>query len=202
MLIRILIVGSVFLLASCTQGDDQNPSPSAIQIDGKSVYTENCASCHDTGQDGAPILGDTAAWASRVPELAVVLKTHAVNGFILMPPKGGNSRLSDGAVSAAVDYMIVQIKPPSVLSLDSNLSRGRDVYASNCGSCHDTGQGGAPVIGDNAAWAKRSPQWSPVLKEHAKEGFFLMPPKGNYPELSDDDVAAAVDYMLSWLKKD
>ncbi len=73
---------------------------------------------------------------------------------------------------------------------------GKAEYALACAGCHDTGKGGAPMTGDRAAWAGRSPLWEAVLYEHATEGYFDMPPMGG-SELSERQVAAAAEYMLS-----
>jgi cytochrome c5 len=77
---------------------------------------------------------------------------------------------------------------------------GPQVYNAACLACHTAGVGGAPVIGDAAAWAPRIAQGADVLKQHAIEGFTgstgFMPAKGGRMDLSDDEIAAAVDYML------
>jgi len=72
---------------------------------GEKVYTANCASCHGAGVLGAPKFGDKAAWAPRVKQGKEVLYTHGLNGFKMMPPKGGNPGLKDDEVKAAIDYM-------------------------------------------------------------------------------------------------
>ena len=76
---------------------------------------------------------------------------------------------------------------------------GPQVYNTACIACHSTGVGGAPVVGDTAQWADRIAQGSDVLKQHAIEGFTgvgFMPAKGGRLDLSDEEVAVAVDYMV------
>ena len=76
---------------------------------------------------------------------------------------------------------------------------GPQVYNTACIACHSTGVGGAPVVGDAAQWVDRIAQGSDVLKEHAISGFTgvgFMPAKGGRLDLSDDEVAVAVDYMI------
>lgn len=77
---------------------------------GQEVYTKSCAMCHDTGVAGAPRVGDDAAWSARTAGGMDAVYEHAINGFQgetgMMPPKGGNSGLSDEDVKAAVDYMV------------------------------------------------------------------------------------------------
>ncbi|NOR19963.1 MAG: hypothetical protein GQ538_07745 [Xanthomonadales bacterium] len=77
------------------------------------------------------------------------------------------------------------------------LALGRETYQAVCASCHDEGEDGAPVKGDREAWSNRSPLWSAVLIEHAKNGYLNMPAKGGQVELSDKAVEAAGEYMLN-----
>ena len=77
---------------------------------------------------------------------------------------------------------------------------GPQVYNTACLACHASGVGGAPVVGDTAQWADRIAQGVDVLTRHALEGFSggagYMPPKGGRIDLSDEEVASAVDYMV------
>ncbi|WP_374584448.1 cytochrome c5 family protein [Pseudoduganella sp.] len=74
-------------------------------VNGEKVYAANCASCHAAGVLGAPKAGDKAAWAPRVKQGKEVLYTHGLQGFKMMPPKGGNPGLKDEEVKAAIDFM-------------------------------------------------------------------------------------------------
>jgi cytochrome c5 len=80
---------------------------------------------------------------------------------------------------------------------------GKKLFDSTCVACHGTGVAGAPKFGDKAAWAPRIQQGSPTLYEHAIKGFQghagVMPPKGG-SSASDDEVKAAVDYMVNAAK--
>lgn len=76
---------------------------------------------------------------------------------------------------------------------------GEAVYAGLCFSCHQSGLMEAPIMGDAAAWAPRVAQGTEALYQSAINGKNLMPAKGGNPGLSDEEVKAAVDYMLSKL---
>ncbi|QDZ28016.1 cytochrome c5 family protein [Noviherbaspirillum sp. UKPF54] len=73
---------------------------------GEKVFNANCVSCHGAGVLGAPKFGDKAAWGPRIAQGKDTLYTHALNGFKMMPPKGGNAALKDEEVKAAIDYMV------------------------------------------------------------------------------------------------
>ena len=78
---------------------------------------------------------------------------------------------------------------------------GPQVYNSACNACHGLGLAGAPKIGDPAQWTDRIAQGMDVLVRHAIEGYQgsagFMPAKGARLDLSDEEVADAVDYMVS-----
>lgn len=77
---------------------------------GKPTYDSACAVCHGAGVAGAPKLGDKGAWAPRLAAGKPALYNAALKGKGAMPPKGGNTALSDDAVKAAVDYMLAAAK--------------------------------------------------------------------------------------------
>ena len=77
---------------------------------GKSVYTANCAYCHDSGLTGAQKLTDAQAWAPLLKEGKDFLYHAAINGSFGGPAKGGNLKLSDADTRLAVDYMVSQAK--------------------------------------------------------------------------------------------
>ena len=76
-------------------------------------------------------------------------------------------------------------------------AEARMVYEAHCASCHDSGAGEAPAIGVKEDWDKRSGLWTAVLFEHAKVGYLAMPARGGAAELTDKEVSAAAEYMLT-----
>jgi cytochrome c5 len=77
---------------------------------------------------------------------------------------------------------------------------GKATYEATCSVCHATGVANAPKFGDKAAWKDRIAKGMDTLYTHALKGFNAMPPKGGNMALSDADVKAAVDYMVSQAK--
>jgi cytochrome c5 len=80
-------------------------------------------------------------------------------------------------------------------------AQGEKVFKGTCAMCHQTGAGGAPVVGKKDDWTPRIAQGKDTLYTHAINGFTgqkgMMPPKGANASLPDADVKAAVDYMVS-----
>ena len=86
-------------------------------------------------------------------------------------------------------------------SADTSNATGEKVFKSVCFMCHQTGAAGAPVFGNKTDWAPRIAQGKPTLYKHALGGFTgnngTMPARGGNPSLKDDEVKAAVDFMVS-----
>ena len=82
----------------------------------------------------------------------------------------------------------------------SGSADGKAVYDQTCHVCHGTGLLGSPKFGDKAAWAPRIATGVPALYNAALHGLNQMPPKGGNAQLTDAQVKAAVDYMVSAAK--
>lgn len=91
---------------------------------------------------------------------------------------------------------------PFIAFSDPHLSQGRLIWLENCKGCHGDGTAGAPIPMENKAWEFRIAKGMPTLYEHAIKGFFgendtMMPERGGNPNLSDEQVIAAVDYVVA-----
>ena len=73
---------------------------------------------------------------------------------------------------------------------------GEGIYGSVCVACHASGAAGAPIRGEEEAWAARTEQGFATLVDHAINGIGAMPAKGGNASLSDEEVEAAVAYMV------
>jgi len=77
---------------------------------------------------------------------------------------------------------------------------GKAIYNKSCAVCHDHGVAGAPKTGDNEIWGDRIVTGMEALVGRAINGYIgedgAMPAKGGNMSLSDEDVAAAVHYMV------
>lgn len=205
-----------------TTASETSSAPAAGgAIDGKAVFQKTCFACHGMGVAGAPKAGDKAAWKSHIDKGMPTLYKHAIHGFTgkagVMPAKGGNPALSDAEVEAGVNYMVGLVAPNMVKKVEaatkpkpaastggSDLALGKSTFQKTCFACHGMGVAGAPKAGDKAAWAPHVAKGKPTLYKHALNGFTgkkgVMPAKGGNPALSDTQVKAAVDYMLSLVK--
>ena len=77
---------------------------------------------------------------------------------------------------------------------------GKTVYGQTCAACHASGLAGAPKVGDKAAWAPRTGGGKGGLVASVVKGKGAMPPKAGNASLTEEDIGAAIDYMLGQLK--
>ena len=77
---------------------------------------------------------------------------------------------------------------------------GQKIYKQSCQACHANGVANAPKPGDKAAWAPRIATGMDAMLATAKKGKGAMPPKGTCMGCSDDDLKAAIEYMVSQSK--
>ena len=93
------------------------------------------------------------------------------------------------------------VETPATPAPVATAMSGPQVYNQACLVCHGAGIGGAPVMGDVSQWESRIAQGMDMLNQHAIEGFAgaagYMPPKGGRADLSDEEVVAAVEYMVA-----
>ncbi|MDZ5455929.1 c-type cytochrome [Azohydromonas lata] len=82
----------------------------ARAADGTAIYNQTCAMCHNPGLANSPKFGDKAAWEPRLAQGRDTLLQHALKGKGVMPAKGGNPKLTDEEVAAALDHMLAAAK--------------------------------------------------------------------------------------------
>lgn len=164
---------------------------------------------------------DDAKFIRNFSMILGVLVVAAITAFILAKVVAGNSdetqnndvlvaeRLAPvGKVNIGEPFIATASVEPSASAATDGTSAiadvtpdpGKGAYGKICFACHDAGIGGAPKLGDAAAWAGRTEKGAGMLSSNAITGFTgetgIMPAKGGLTSLSDDEVTAAVDYML------
>jgi cytochrome c5 len=80
-----------------------------VPTSGEQAFTQVCSACHSTGVNGAPKIGDHAAWGPRIAQGKETLYKDAITGKGNMPPKGGTT-WPDATIRMTVDYMVSQNK--------------------------------------------------------------------------------------------
>lgn len=99
--IFILIFANLALVG-CSSGPDHS--------EGMAIVKSNCKVCHGPGINGAPIIGNKKMWLPRIEQGLETLVSHAMNGYGLMPAKGGNDALTEAEITKAIGYMMSQVQ--------------------------------------------------------------------------------------------
>jgi cytochrome c5 len=174
-----------------------------------------CAACHQAGVANAPKLGDKGQWAPRIKQGLSALVASVVKGKGAMPPKAGDASLTDEEITRAVVQMANQAgakfkepaapkpKPAAVAAAQPakpGAADGKAVYDQTCVACHAQSVAGSPKLGDKAAWAPRVKTGMDALVQSVLKGKGAMPPKGGNTALTEAQVRAAVDFMVSQSK--
>ena len=96
--------------ASAAGGESKPADTAAANGRGKELFEKSCAACHGATAaiPFAPKVTNREDWAPRIKQGEETLVQHAINGFNAMPPKGGNTALSDDDIKATVHYMVKQ----------------------------------------------------------------------------------------------
>jgi cytochrome c5 len=106
----------------------------------------------------------------------------------------GKVNLKSAPVQPVEAPAVAAVQPEAPAAGEQAL--GEKIYSGLCQSCHMTGVAGAPTVGNADLWKPRIAQGIEVLYQSAIKGKGLMPPKGGNPALSDEEVKAAVDFMV------
>ena len=168
---------------------------------GKEVVDAVCITCHGSGANGAPKIGDNKAWAKRTARGLTGLTKNAIKGVRKMPAHGGNPNVTDFEIERAITYMVNRsgghwAEPVSKTAQPPERS-GKQIVEAQCAKCHLKGAGGAPKIGDRAAWIPRGTKGIDPLVRSAIAGHGGMPARGGMADLTDNELRGAVIYMFN-----
>jgi cytochrome c5 len=129
----------------------------------------------------------TAAVMSAAAPAAVAAVANAASAVPAAAAAAATAVAAAAAPAAA--------KPAAASASDA----GKKVYDTYCAACHVAGVAGAPKFADKAAWAPRIATGMDALYGAVIKGKGAMPAKGGSPA-SDDDIKAAVQYMVAAAK--
>lgn len=114
------------------------------------------------------------------------------------------------ALAAALVFGALAVSPAGAQQKfpefpDARLKQGRATWLGTCEACHANDVAGAPLVSNKAAWAPRLKKGRDALYQSALGGLTgpkgtQMPPRGGNDKLTDDQVRAAVDYMMAIAK--
>lgn len=212
--LKFVILCSVLTVAGCGDSDDTDTATKAdkpmleqaasktseAMNDAAETVKEEASAAADQATDMAE---EAATAAGDVAESGKQMASEAMDDAKDTLTTTGETVVEKADEAAAAASAAVGVTPAVDVDMPAgiDLKLGKSVYDSNCQVCHATGLSGAPKLGDTANWTPRIAQGMDTLFRHAIEGFTgsagMMPPKGGFANLSDDEVKAAVGYMVS-----
>ena len=117
------------------------------------------------------------------PNRAILAEQRTAPIGAVRSGEAGAAELAEAQAAAAVPAEEVVVDGPSV-------------YGSLCMACHDTGAAGAPLKGSEQMAERLAERGMDGILNNAINGFNGMPAKGGNPALTDEQVKAAVEFML------
>ena len=141
--------------------------------------------------------------AFAVPLTIILLIVQFITGGIKVDPN--SSAMSEQAIAKRMNPLSAnksnQMAGRSTSeSVAVALDPGESLYNTVCQACHTAGIAGAPKTGDKTAWSERVKLGNDTLSKSVINGKNMMPARGGATNASNDDIRAAVDFMLSKVK--
>lgn len=132
--------------------------------------------------------------------LAILGATDQFTATVVSPDMSDEAvaeRLQPVAREHIGEEQMAEADTDEEIAADEDAAMGQQITTAVCATCHAKGMLNAPVIGNAEDWAPRIEKGLETLYDHAINGFKNMPARGGRGSLSDDEVKAAVDYMVA-----
>jgi cytochrome c5 len=142
----------------------------------------------------AGLFADSAGGAGTPTQVAARLAP--IGSVTVAEPAAPAEQVAAAAPEAAAAAAPTEVTTAPAAEAPEN-GKGEAIYAQSCFACHATGAAGAPLLGDAATWGPRIAQGMDALMATVVNGKGAMPPRGTCAACSDEDLRAAVEYMLS-----
>lgn len=110
----------------------------------------------------------------------------------VMPAQAPAPQMAEPAAAPPVEATA----PAAATGTQTASADGERIYRTSCQACHAAGVAGAPKTGDKDAWAPRIAKGNDAMFMSVKNGLRAMPPKGACMSCSEEDLRAAMEYMV------
>lgn len=140
-------------------------------------------------------------------KLFTLIISFALVSFIVASCGGDSAKANDANKDAdntevkVEDNAVVEDEPAAESDeLAQEFQKGKEVYDKICYTCHKAGIAGAAKLDDKERWEESAAKGKEALYSTVKNGvtgdYGVMPAKGSCADCSDEELQAAVDYML------
>lgn len=169
-------------------------SGSQLEARGRSLFVEGCSTCHGMDARGTPGRGPSLRGVGAAAADFYLTTGRMPLSYPLEEPLRSEPRYSDGQIAALVAYIGAFGGPPvpDVNPEGASLSKGQELFASNCAGCHAISGAGGVATG-----AAAPPLWEATptqVAEAIRTGPYLMP-RFDRCDLDRDDVNALAAYV-------
>lgn len=160
------------------------------------------------GKGGMPAKGGNPALSDYEVARAVVYMANKSGASLEEPAapaeegakKEGEAAAAPAAQAAAPAAAAPAAAPAPAQQAAAVNPAGEKLYKTACFACHATGVANAPKFGDKAAWEPYIKTGMDAMVKVAMTGKGAMPPKGGAANASEEDIRAAVQYMVDAAK--
>ncbi len=174
--------------AAATEGGDERAAASdeSASTDASTEEAESAAAGSDSDAAATEeASGADAAADESASQTASTAATAAAASATAASGAAAATKLDDAASGAGGEMQVAEAS-----------ARVKGVADGICAACHLSGVGGAPKIGDTAAWQQRAEKGLAAQVEVVAAGLGAMPPRGG-SDLSDEELASAIVYMMN-----
>ncbi|BCR04565.1 c-type cytochrome [Desulfuromonas versatilis] len=174
------LLAALLLSAACSKQEESKPAP-AVEKAAPAPVEEKAAAAVSEAKEAAEAVAEKAAQGVEHA------KEQAHQAF---------KEVHEAAKEAHADVKTAA----GQMVAEAASGGGEAIYSKSCAACHEAGIAGAPKTGDQSAWAARLEKGMEALVKNAINGYQgeagMMPARGGNPALSDQEVEAAVHYMV------
>lgn len=167
-----------------------NTSLDDLEVERAMVYMAN-----EAGAGFPEPKGGEEGTADAVDDAAATKTTAAADKAELAPAA---EKVEEKVVAAAAPAAKSEGGIPAASA--DELATGKGIYDAACFVCHSSGVAGAPKFGDKAAWAPYIETGLDAMLQVAISGKGAMPPRGTAMNASDEELRAAILYMVEQVR--
>jgi cytochrome c5 len=110
------------------------------------------------------------------------------------PSRNATPKRSTLAIFLVLLLPVAHAQSPSARPTERSAEQ---IVRAQCAKCHESGAGGAPRIGDQAAWIPRLKPGLDTVVRSAIKGHGGMPARGGMADLTDSELRSAITYMFT-----
>ena len=181
-------------VAKSSAGSTAVPSNAAQVARGRQLYVEGCSSCHGMNARGVPDQGPSLVGAG-----AAAADFYLRTGRMPLSQPGQQPVRAQPAYPddqiAAIDAYLGSLGGPAIPAVDpaaGSISRGTELFGSDCSGCHSiTGEGGVVIGGFAPELHHATPT---QVAEAVRVGPYLMP-SFDRNQISDADLNSIARYV-------